>query len=139
MSYQGGRVGKSLALFYLELVSDVLRLLLYLTFFMLICTYYGLPLHLIRELAITFYNLRERVVKFVNYRRITANMNQRFPDATQQELSQGDDVCIICREQMTEAKKLQCSHIFHFHWSDLDGTYASRVDSHSQCGDQTAD
>ena len=110
---EGRWQGKSLMLFYLELVSDVVRLLLYLCFFMLICTYYGLPLHLIRELAITFYNLRERVVKFVNYRRITANMNQRFPDCTREELEAGDDVCIICREQMTSAKRLQCGHCFH--------------------------
>ena len=111
---EGRWQGKSVVLFYLELASDLTRLLLYLLFFLLICTYYGLPLHLIRELCITFYNLRERVVKFLAYRRITRNMNERFPDATREELEAGDTTCIICREEMTEAKKLQCGHNFHF-------------------------
>ena len=111
---EGRWQAKSVLMFYLELTSDVLRLLLYLVFFLLICTYYGLPLHLIRELCITFYNLRERVVKFIAYRRITNNMNERFPDATREELEAGDTTCIICREDMTEAKKLQCGHNFHF-------------------------
>ena len=37
-----------------------------------------------------------------------------YPDATAEELSTGDNVCIICREEMsTQAKKLPCNHIFH--------------------------
>lgn len=38
----------------------------------------------------------------------------RYPDATPEELSQGDNVCIICREEMTTGcKKIPCNHIFH--------------------------
>lgn len=38
----------------------------------------------------------------------------RYPDATPEELSAGDNVCIICREEMTTGcKKLPCNHIFH--------------------------
>ena len=37
-----------------------------------------------------------------------------YPDATPEELQQGDNVCIICREEMTTGcKKLPCNHIFH--------------------------
>ena len=37
-----------------------------------------------------------------------------YPDATAEELASGDNVCIICREEMTtNAKKLPCNHIFH--------------------------
>lgn len=37
-----------------------------------------------------------------------------YPDATSEELQQGDNVCIICREEMTTGcKKLPCNHIFH--------------------------
>lgn len=87
-------------LFYLEFTADLVRLCLYLVFFLIICTYYGLPLHLIRELGITFYNLRERVIKFLHFRQLTKNMQERFPDATQQELLAGDKTCIVCREDM---------------------------------------
>ena len=53
-------------------------------------------------------------------------MNERYPDATAEELeATGDRTCIICREQMvhggepgrerTRPKKLRCGHILHFH------------------------
>ena len=110
---EGRWQSRSVCLFYLELASDLLRLLLYLCFFLLVCTYYGLPLHLIRELCITFYTLRERIVKFIAYRRITQNMQSRFPDASREELQAGDSTCIICREDMEQAKRLHCGHCFH--------------------------
>src|ERR1700687_4643670 len=66
--------GRSTAMFYLEFITDLLRLFLYLIFFTVICSYYGLPLHLIRELCVTFYSLRERILKFIAYKRLTSNM-----------------------------------------------------------------
>ena len=43
-----------------------------------------------------------------------SNTAHRYPDATPEELSSGDNVCIICREEMTTGcKKLPCNHIFH--------------------------
>ena len=48
---------------------------------------YGVPLHLIRELYETFRNFRIRIADYVRYRRITSNMNERFPDATAEELN----------------------------------------------------
>lgn len=40
----------------------------------------------------------------------------RYPDATAEELATVDNVCIICREEMSgsgSSKKLPCNHIFH--------------------------
>ncbi|GJN28954.1 hypothetical protein PR202_gb17132 [Eleusine coracana subsp. coracana] len=76
---------------------------------------YGVPLHLIRELYETFRNFRIRIADYVRYRKITSNMNERFPDATADELTASDATCIICREEMTSAKKLLCGHLFHVH------------------------
>ncbi|GFZ15974.1 RING/U-box superfamily protein [Actinidia rufa] len=42
-------------------------------------------------------------------------MNDRFPDATPEELNASDATCIICREEMTTAKRLSCGHLFHVH------------------------
>nr|GEX55447.1 ERAD-associated E3 ubiquitin-protein ligase HRD1B-like [Tanacetum cinerariifolium] len=42
-------------------------------------------------------------------------MNDRFPDATPEELNASDAACIICREEMNTAKKLVCGHLFHVH------------------------
>ncbi len=49
---------------------------------------------------------------------LPANMDQRFPDATPEDLDRADHVCIICREELTPAgrnKKLSCNHVFHLH------------------------
>ena len=65
-------------------------------------------------------------MSFIRYRQATAHMNERYPDATVEELeATGDRTCIICREQMvhggepgrerTRPKKLRCGHILHFH------------------------
>ena len=51
-------------------------------------------------------------------RRVTANMDERFPDATVEDLERSDNICIICREEMiatSRNKKLSCSHVFHLH------------------------
>lgn len=47
---------------------------------------YGVPLHLIRELYETFRNFKIRIADYVRYRKMTSNMNDRFPDATPEEL-----------------------------------------------------
>ncbi|XP_024015636.1 ERAD-associated E3 ubiquitin-protein ligase HRD1A isoform X3 [Eutrema salsugineum] len=100
--------------FYLELIRDLLHLSMYICFFFVIFMNYGVPLHLLRELYETFRNFQIRVSDYLRYRKITSNMNDRFPDATPEELT-ADATCIICREEMTNAKKLICGHLFHVH------------------------
>lgn len=115
MFMEGQWERKAVYTFYLELVRDLLHLSLYIFFFLVIFANYGVPLHLIRELYETFRNFRIRVADYVRYRKITSNMNERFPDATAEELNASDATCIICREEMVTAKKLLCGHLFHVH------------------------
>ncbi|KAF3791681.1 ERAD-associated E3 ubiquitin-protein ligase [Nymphaea thermarum] len=115
MLMEGQWERKAVYTFYLELIRDLLHLSLYLLFFLVIFVNYGLPLHLIRELYETFRNFKIRVADYIRYRRITSNMNDRFPDATPEELNVTDATCIICREEMVTAKKLRCGHLFHVH------------------------
>jgi len=72
----------------------------------------------VRDLYWTARNFRNRVSDFLRYRRVTANMDERFPEATEEDLARCDNVCIICREEMlpsTRNKKLTCGHVFHLH------------------------
>ena len=101
--------------FYLELTTDLFHVVVYLAFFIIVCIYYGLPLHILRDLYLTVHSFRSRVADFLRYRAIMRNVQERFPDATEEELEQSDRVCIICREHMDSAKKLRCGHMFHFH------------------------
>ncbi|XP_057450167.1 ERAD-associated E3 ubiquitin-protein ligase HRD1B-like [Lotus japonicus] len=115
MLMEGQWEKKPVFTFYLELIRDLLHLSMYLCFFFLIFVNYGIPLHLIRELYETFRNFKVRIADYIRYRKITSNMNDRFPDATPEELNASDATCIICREEMTTAKKLICGHLFHVH------------------------
>eukprot|EP00468_Gymnochlora_sp_CCMP2014_P008730 CAMPEP_0167753438 /NCGR_PEP_ID=MMETSP0110_2-20121227/7715_1 /TAXON_ID=629695 /ORGANISM="Gymnochlora sp., Strain CCMP2014" /LENGTH=489 /DNA_ID=CAMNT_0007639207 /DNA_START=304 /DNA_END=1774 /DNA_ORIENTATION=+ len=103
---------KNVWLFYLDFTADLLRLFLLLIFFMIICTYYGLPIHLIREIWVTFYGLRDRILKFIQYRRLLRVLDH-FPKATEEEMK--DTICTICQDEMEDAIKLPCGHVFHKH------------------------
>uniref|UniRef100_A0A7R9XYW7 RING-type E3 ubiquitin transferase n=1 Tax=Prasinoderma coloniale TaxID=156133 RepID=A0A7R9XYW7_9VIRI len=118
-SMGGAWEAKSVYLFYVDLVTDLLQLFVYLIFFLIVFVHYGLPIHLIRDLYSTFRNFRQRLSDFVRYRRATNNLSTRFPDATPEEVA-ADNVCIICREDMeagaagsARPKKLACGHVFH--------------------------
>lgn len=92
---------------------QVVRFISYVIFFTIIFTYYGMPLHIVRDLWTSYVNLKRRLIIFTKYRKLTANMNERFPDATPEELAACEHTCIICRDAMDGGKKLPCTHIFH--------------------------
>ncbi|KAJ5780815.1 hypothetical protein N7457_005975 [Penicillium paradoxum] len=130
--------------FYLDLLTDLLKLVIYLSFFGILLTFYGLPIHILRDVVVTIRSFARRIVDFMRYRNATRDMNERYPDATAEEISR-EDVCIICREEMIPVqptqppvldaagepapqrapreqrvpdrlrpKKLPCGHILHF-------------------------
>ena len=104
--------------------------------------FYGMPIHIIRDVALTIRSFHKRITDFIRYRQATRDMNARYPDATLEEVSR-EDCCIICRENMTawsqqprtsaqpqgntvqdtqrpmlderlRPKKLPCGHVLHF-------------------------
>ena len=116
--------------------SDFLKLVVYLSFFFILLIFYALPLHIMRDVFLTIRSFFKRISDFVKYRRATKDMNERYPDATANEVGR-EDVCIICREEMRpisnandpnaagqrpaspatdrlRPKKLPCGHILHF-------------------------
>lgn len=113
MIMEGQWEKKAAFTFYLELIRDLFNLSLYILFFFVIFAHYGLPLHLIRELYETFRSFRIRIADYIRYRKVTSNVDERFPNATPEELNGNDATCIICREEMVTAKKLHCGHLFH--------------------------
>jgi E3 ubiquitin-protein ligase synoviolin len=119
-------------IFYVELLTDFLKLTTYLSFFLTVLTYYGLPLNIVRDVFLTARSFVGRVRDLMRYRAATRDMDHRYPDALPAEMEAlGDHTCIICREEMvsrgaagvgavaggpnTTPKKLPCGHIFHFH------------------------
>jgi E3 ubiquitin-protein ligase synoviolin len=119
--------------FYLDLATDFIKSVVYLGFFMILMTFYGIPIHIMRDLFMTIRSFIKRLHDFVQYRNATRDMNTRYPDATAEELER-ENTCIVCREEMRpwvqsdantaqagrrmderqRAKKLPCGHILHF-------------------------
>ena len=116
MRRNGRWTNKAVYTFYLNLLSDLFQLFVYLIFFAIVLSFYGIPLHIVRDLYNTFGNFKKRIADFIRYRRVIVHMNTRFPTATAEELENVDATCIVCREEMAHphAKKLPCGHIFHF-------------------------
>ena len=107
-----GLPSKTLYVMMVDLACDAMRFVTYVIFFSLVFVYYGLPIHLIRELWMSYHTLHRRLVSFVKYLRLTNNLDQRFADATPEEVEACGD-CLICRERIERGKKLPCSHVFH--------------------------
>jgi len=114
MRREGRWDSKGTYVFYLQLVTDLFQLFVYMIFFMIICAYYGLPFHIVRDLYVTFSNFKKRITQYLQYRRLT-RLLRTFPDVGPEEIAAGDSTCIICRDEMTSAKKLPCGHYFHYH------------------------
>ncbi|KAI1124801.1 hypothetical protein F5Y10DRAFT_248502 [Nemania abortiva] len=109
----------------LDLITDFLKLVIYSVFFAILIMFYGLPIHIMRDLFMTARSFVKRLGALMRYRKALQDMN-KYPDATQEDLSR-EDTCIICREEMrpwdpsaigaverSRPKKLPCGHILHF-------------------------
>merc|ERR1719354_608706 len=65
------------------------------------------------QLRYIFVEIQKRFKKHKNYRRVVANMEAQFPEATQQQILENEDHCAICWETMESARRLPCGHLFH--------------------------
>ncbi|KAJ4348248.1 E3 ubiquitin-protein ligase hrd1 [Didymosphaeria variabile] len=120
--------------FFLDLMTDAIKSVVYMVFFFLLLTFYGIPIHIVRDLFMTLRSFVKRLHDFYQYRNATRDMNARYPDATADELER-ENTCIVCREEMQpwvepgadgaqpgrrrmderqRPKKLPCGHILHF-------------------------
>lgn len=111
-----------------------MKLITYLSFFAIIVFFYGLPLNMIRDVYLTARSFITRFRALSRYRTATRDMDRRYPNATEEDLTaMSDRTCIICRDELVSAtaqqanqapqaqaapnttpKKLPCGHIFHF-------------------------
>ena len=61
-----------------------------------------------------FRNFKKALTDLILSRHAIHIMNTLYPTATADDLERSDNVCIICREEMSvNCKKLPCNHIFH--------------------------
>ncbi|XP_025417770.1 E3 ubiquitin-protein ligase synoviolin B-like isoform X2 [Sipha flava] len=106
---------KAVLLLYLEFFIGLCKAVMYVFFLVIMVRTFTVPLFAFRPMYHTLRNFKKVFQDLVLSRRAIHNMNTLYPDATIQDLQVIENVCIICREDMTAAaaKKLPCNHIFH--------------------------
>ncbi|XP_062367972.1 E3 ubiquitin-protein ligase synoviolin [Cinclus cinclus] len=105
---------KAVFMLYTELLTGLIKVLLYMAFMTIMIKVHTFPLFAIRPMYLAMRQFKKAVTDAIMSRRAIRNMNTLYPDATAEELQAMDNVCIICREEMvTGAKRLPCNHIFH--------------------------
>ncbi|KAM0453244.1 hypothetical protein ACHAPV_009038 [Trichoderma viride] len=120
-----GWSAKGELILWLDLLTDFAKLGIYISFFLMLLMFYGLPIHIMRDLFMTTRDFLKRLNALLRYRRAIQEMN-KYADASVQDLAQ-ENTCIICREEMRfwdpaenvgvvdriRPKKLPCGHILH--------------------------
>ncbi|CAH0395876.1 unnamed protein product [Bemisia tabaci] len=105
---------KAVFLLYMELVMGFIKVVLYVFFVVIMIRFYTLPLFAFRPMYYAMRNFKKALIDVILSRRAIRNMNTLYPDVNPEELTDADNVCIICREEMqTASKRLPCNHIFH--------------------------
>ncbi|KAG9134431.1 hypothetical protein Leryth_022378 [Lithospermum erythrorhizon] len=103
---------------HLGFFLDLMTLFMALAHYLHIWWLHGMAFHLVD--AVLFLNIRallsamaKRMKGYINLRKALSTLHGALPDATSDELQTYDDECAICREPMSKAKKLSCTHLFH--------------------------
>ncbi|XP_037073412.1 LOW QUALITY PROTEIN: E3 ubiquitin-protein ligase synoviolin-like [Pollicipes pollicipes] len=107
---------KAVHLLHTELLIGFVKVVLYMVFTLIMVKIHTLPLFAIRPMYLALRSFKKALSDVILSRRAIHNMNTLYPNVTEEELSNTDSVCIICREEMTAAagaKKLPCNHVFH--------------------------
>lgn len=105
---------KAVFVLHAEVIIGLIKAVLYILFFIIMVRIYTLPLFALRPTYLALRSFKKALNDVIMSRRAINNMNNMYPDVTAEELAVTDNVCIICREEMTGgAKRLPCNHIFH--------------------------
>jgi E3 ubiquitin-protein ligase synoviolin len=77
-----GLISKGLITMVLDLCCDAFRFVTYILFISVVMMYYGMPIHILREVYVSFYTFQKHLFSFIRYLRLTKNLEERFPSAT---------------------------------------------------------
>jgi len=110
----GGQMrAKHTLLFFAEFCYKLMRLGLYVVFFVVVMVELGsIPLHLLREMFMNIVFLKGMIVRYAQYRNILKNI-ERFQTVNLAPDDERDSTCTVCMAEITDGKQLPCGHIFH--------------------------
>lgn len=114
---------KGLYMKILEIVHSSLVLIIHLFLLVTLLGPYRYPVYLFKDVFFNILGLFKQIRELRRYQKASKELDTKLNDATQEELTEDNNLCIICRDDMTTVgvrkgeraypKKLQCGHIIH--------------------------
>ncbi|KAH3687908.1 hypothetical protein WICPIJ_001125 [Wickerhamomyces pijperi] len=106
-----------------EIVHTSLTLAIHLFLLYTFLRPYRFPLYLFKDIFSKTFALVKKIGEFQRYNKATKELESKLQDATAEDLNEDNNLCIVCRDDMTVEgirkghrffpKKLQCGHIIH--------------------------
>lgn len=100
---------------HLFILKCILETITHMVFLTLTILRHGiLPILFVRPLLASMSGFVNSVKTQLNCNKVVSYINRICPDSTPEDLSKAHDItCVVCREEMTECKRLPCGHMFH--------------------------
>lgn len=106
-----------------EIIHVVLTLTIHLFLLYTFLGPYRFPIYLFKDIFSKTFSLMKKIGEFQRYNKAAKELESKLQDATAEDLNDDNNLCIICRDDMTIEgarkghrlfpKKLQCGHIIH--------------------------
>ena len=103
-SLPSGFASKGLYVMVVDLVCEVIKFGTYVCFFALVFVYYGLPIHIVRDLWAAYFTFQKKLLNFIYFLRLTRNLDSRFANATKEQLENAES-CVVCRDTLETGKR----------------------------------
>jgi E3 ubiquitin-protein ligase synoviolin len=97
---------KTLWMFYSDIAYISVKLIIHTLFFLFTTFYFKIPFNIFRETVATVRTLNKKIVNFINYRKISKDLERC-------EYVKGEGTCPICMNDMEIGKAVRCGHVFH--------------------------
>lgn len=114
---------KSLYMKILEITHSSLVLVIHLFLLFTLVGPSRYPIYLFKDIFFNTLHLIKQIKELRRYQKASKELDSRLQDATEEDLADDNNLCIICRDDMTTIdvikgnraypKKLQCGHIIH--------------------------
>lgn len=111
---------RSKYLYNAQLITEVLDLVLAFAHYCQMLIMHGISFTFVDAVLFlnmrnVFNRLRQKIKAHLNYKKFVLTLSSEFATVRKDEFDSGayDPICLICREDMEQGKKLSCSHVFH--------------------------
>lgn len=109
----GGWEKKIALLSFVEFIYNLTTLGVLIVEFAILSTRSEIGIYFIDKSLRAVANMWKYLSGYLESRKLLSKVSL-FPDATTEEIHSANDKCIFCLDHLTEAKRINCGHLFHY-------------------------